>query len=179
MVCASCGSLSKTISPPIKKNYRNAFYGNNMSYKWAIPTWQFFHSFAAKINEDFYKSHKLECLNLIRNVCRSLPCPHCQQHANQFFGNVNYKNYPTKESFRQLLLAFNNDVNRRTNKPLLSREDLNKYDNSVFLNITQYFLNTIKTYRGMMGGGLADTRARDAMRNYVTTWINRYYTFFL
>ena len=185
MVCKSCGSLSgkatrtKTTSKSTRRSNANNFFGNNMSYKWAIPTWHFFHSFAAKIHESFYASHRLDSLNLIRNICRSLPCPHCQQHANAFFKNLRAADYPTKESFRQLLLEFNNDVNRRTKKPLLTRNDLNKYDNSIFFKITELFLQTLNTYRGTMGGGLPDTQSRRAMIHYVKNWVNRYHLYFL
>lgn len=179
MVCSSCSKLSQTprraARPPAKKD----FFGNSMSYKWADPTWHFFHSLAGKINEEFYKAHTLEIFNMIRNICRVLPCPDCQRHAGAFFKNIRYTNYPTKESFRQLLLAFHNDVNRRTNKPALPRSYLDKYDMSNFIEITKYFLNTIKTYRSALGGGFSDTQARDAMRSNVTAWVNKYYMYFL
>lgn len=182
MGCAACGQKTSRTSKraSTRQNRRNDFfYNNRMAYQWAVPTWQFFHSFAAKINEDFYKTHQLECLNIIKNICRVLPCPYCQTHAMNFFKHVDFKNYPTKESFRQLLLVYHNDVNRVTKKPKITRNDLNKYDNSVFINITKNFLNTIKSYRGTMGGGYADTQARDSMRNYITQWVNQYHIYFL
>ena len=180
MVCLSCkGSTQSGAARKKRLNNKKDFYlNNNMNYKWAPPTWDFFHSFTAKINEDFYKSHALECLNLIKAICRVLPCPYCQQHAADFFRNIKHHDYPTKENFRQLLLNFHNDVNRRTNKASLTRADLRKYDYSVFIKITQRFLHVLTSYRGALGGAFSDTRARDAMKNHIVAWVNINYRYF-
>ena len=179
MVCSSCSALSKS-RPAVRRPrnpVRNDFFLNNMSYKWADPTWHFFHSLGGMINKEFYKVHALEILNMVRSICRVLPCPHCQQHAGTFFKHVKYTNYTTKESFRQLMLAFHNDVNRRTNKPILHRSYLDKYERSNFIQITKLFLNTLKSYRSTLGGGFSDTRGRDAMRTSVKAWVNKYYMY--
>ena len=88
------------------------------------------------------------------------------------------RSYPTKESFRQLLLAFHNDVNRRTGKPALPRSYLDKYEFSNFLAITQLFLNTMKGYRSHLGGGFSDTRRRDIMVTNIRGWVNKNYMYF-
>ena len=185
MVCASCASKVKSHSVRSgrggntwTKNSKKDFWGNSMSYKWADPTWHFYHSFAGKINEDFYRGHVHEIFSMIRNINMALPCPDCQKHAAAFFNNVRYTNYPTKESFRQLLLGFHNDVNRRTGKAAFPRSYLDKYDFSNFLIITQLFINTMKGYRSHLGGGFSDTRRRDIMVKNVRDWVNKYYMYF-
>ena len=55
MVCLSCmQKKTRSRMPPRKKDVGNYY----MSYKWAIPTWNFFHSFASKINADFYAANR-------------------------------------------------------------------------------------------------------------------------
>ena len=185
MVCRSCAAKSKGKSVMPKFNTKSStmmagknFWGNTMSYKWADPTWHFFHSLAGKVHEDFYRGNTLQIFNIIRNINMTLPCPDCQKHAASFFKNIRYTSYPTKESFRNLLLDFHNDVNRRTGKELLPRSYLNKYDFSNFLVITSLFLNTMKSYRSHLGGGFSDTRRRDAMITNLRNWVNRVYMYF-
>ena len=116
MGCASCASKAEGQSVRHKstsgttwaKNGKKDFWGNSMSYKWADPTWHFFHSLSGKIHEDFYKANTAELFNMITNINMVLPCPDCQKHAGQFFKNIRYTNYPTKESFRRLLISFHN-----------------------------------------------------------------------
>ena len=87
MVCLSC-MKNKTRTKGVTFSKKDIAY-YNMSYKWSMPTWQFFHSFSTKIQEEFYKSHISECLSLIKEICGVLPCPYCQSHANDFFKNNN------------------------------------------------------------------------------------------
>ena len=185
MVCASCAAKSKGKSTFPKLRTESLammgwkdFWGNNMSYKWAEPTWHFFHSLAGKVHEDFYRANAHQIFSLVTNINMALPCPDCQKHANSFFKNIRYTSYPTKESFRQLLLAFHNDVNRRTGKPALPRSYLDKYEFSNFLAITQLFLKTMKGYRSHLGGGFSDTRRRDIMITNVRGWVNKNYMYF-
>ena len=185
MVCASCAAKAKSRSSTPRLNTASStimagknFWGNTMSYKWAEPTWHFFHSLAGKVHEDFYIGNAQQIFSLVMNINRALPCPDCQRHAGEFFKNIRYTDYPTKESFRNLLLSFHNDVNRRTGKPILPRSYLDKYDFSNFLAITQLFLNAMTGYRSHMGGGFSDTRRRDTMISNVRGWVNRYYMYF-
>jgi len=57
------GGVSKKSA---KKDIANIY----MSYIWAKPTWDFFHSFAAKISEEFYSKNQSSSLNLIVSICK-------------------------------------------------------------------------------------------------------------
>ncbi len=178
MVCMSC-MKKKTSTRGVTFSKKDIAY-YNMSYKWSEPTWQFFHSFAAKIQEEFYKSHVAECLILIKEICGVLPCPYCQSHANNFFKNINPNNISTKDTFKLLLLNFHNDVNKKTNKPLITLNDLKVYENSNFINISKNFISIFGSYNGnKLGGGFMDSLGRKKTLNKLINWINTYYTFFL
>ena len=82
MVCLSCAQKStRTKSHTGSKKDISYYY---MSYIWANPTWDFLHSFTAKIDPEFYSSNRDACLTIIKRVCGVLPCPYCQKHANRF-----------------------------------------------------------------------------------------------
>ena len=160
-------------------NIQNDFFGNSMSYRWSTPTWHFFHSFAAKVHEDFYRTHTREIFGIITKICQSLPCPDCQRHANRFFKNINYRQYPSKESFRRLLLNFHNAVNKTTRKASLLRSNISKYDFSNFFVITNQFLRVFGSYKARMGGGFSDSRRREKVIKDIRGWINNHHKNFL
>ena len=177
MVCSSCmQKKTRTVSHPTTKKDLGYLY---MSYRWAVPTWDFLHSFAAKINEDFYKSNKSEVIGLIKSIIVVLPCPTCQQHAKDFFKKVNAASVPTKADLIQMLLNFHNDVQKRTGKPVLTLASLDKYKNSVFPRMAQNFITIFGSYKGALGSGFVDSRARKSMLSNLTRWINTNYRNFL
>jgi len=162
------GGVSKKSA---KKDIANIY----ISYIWAKPTWDFFHSFAAKISEEFYSKNQSSSLNLIVSICKVLPCPHCQEHAAKFFTKQRLVQTKTKAQLINLLLAFHNDVNRRTGKALMTLADLKKYENSHFINMRKQFIYIFSKYKGTLGGGLSDTMGRRAMITQVTNWVNANY----
>jgi len=167
----SSGGISKRSA---KKDIANIY----MSYIWGRPTWDFFHCFAAKINEEFYSKNQQSCLTLITNICRVLPCPYCRDHAAKFLTRARLIRTKTKTQLIQLMLDFHNDVNRRTNKPQMTLVDLKKYETGHFINITKQFIYIFSQYKGTLGGGLSDTMGRRAMITQVTNWVNTHYTHF-
>ena len=176
MVCLSC--MQKKTSSSSTRSMKKDIAYLYMSYIWAVPTWDFFHSFATKIDSEFYSKNQRACLNLIVQICSVLPCPHCQEHAAAFFNSGRLRNTKTKEQLIQLLLGFNNDVNRRTGKPSLTLAHLQKYTNAHFINMTKQFLFIISQYKGTLGGGLSDSMGRKHMVAAVRKWVNTNYMHF-
>ena len=177
MVCLSC-MQKKSGGGASKKSAKKDIANIYMSYIWAKPTWDFFHSFAAKVSEAFYSKNQVSSLKLIVIICKVLPCPHCQEHAANFFTRQRLMQTKTKSQLINLLLAFHNDVNRRTGKALMTLADLKKYENSHFINMTKQFIYIFSQYKGTLGGGLSDTRGRRVMIAQVTSWVNTHYTHF-
>ena len=177
MVCLSCmQKKTRTASHPSTKKDLGYLY---MSYRWAVPTWDFLHSFAAKINEDFYMSNKSGVIELIKNIIIVLPCPTCQQHAKDFFKNINVSSVSTKNDLIQLLLKFHNDVQKRTGKSQLTLASLEKYKYSVFPRMAQNFITIFGSYKGALGSGFIDSQSRKKMLSNLTSWINTHYRNFL
>ena len=40
--------------------------------KWGTPTWTFFHTYAAKINKNFFEQNRAQCLRVIQMICECL-----------------------------------------------------------------------------------------------------------
>ena len=59
---------------------------------WGPPVWRFFHTLAEKMNEDKFQELGPQLFNLIRKICRVLPCPDCSMPKKQTFKCAVYKN---------------------------------------------------------------------------------------
>lgn len=118
--------------------------------QWSVPTWFFFHGFAARIDEQFYKNNYKKIWNTIyKNICSNLPCPVCNYHANLYISNLNYNEINTKDKLIRYLFNFHNSVNKRLNKSIYKFEDLDKYK---YLKMSKTYVRThnniIKDYFG-------------------------------
>ena len=107
-----------------------------MTKLWGPIIWSFFHIYAQQINPVFFKNNTKMCLNVINDICQSLPCPMCTNHAKQFLKNYNFNSIKTKEQLILFLFNFHNDVNIRTKKRLFTLEELEIYKRGKILKIT-------------------------------------------
>ena len=125
-------------------------------YRWAPPTWIFFHTFAAKINKEFFEANRDQCLSIIKMTCNCLPCPECTRHAIHFLTRVNGITVKTKEDFILMLFDFHNSVNGRLGKRNFNRHGLDKYNRLKFIKTTQYMCATLRRFNSKwLGGGRA------------------------
>ena len=114
---------------------------NSMGTKgfWGTPTWFLFHSLAARVNAEKYKIHYMVVWNFIKEICSSLPCPYCKQHAINYISNVRISNINTKEKLIKTLFDFHNDVNNRTGKGVMNMGVLSKYKSANLNKILELF----------------------------------------
>jgi len=111
------------------------------SMKWGEPTWNFFHTVAEKIKPELFDQYKTELFEIIKTVCKSLPCPDCARHASEYMEKINFYNIRTKTELQRMLWIFHNEVNQRKGFPLFPYESLGeKYSRAVTRNIIQEFL---------------------------------------
>jgi len=95
------------------------------SIHWGRPFWVFFHALGATITEEKYNSIKGPLFFHFKQLCSTLPCPDCAQHAMVYLAKVPLPQ--TLQDFNLFLWAFHNTVNARTHKPLLPVEQLQMY----------------------------------------------------
>ena len=123
---------------PKSKAIKNA---DNMGTKayWGTPTWLLFHSLAEKVNEEKYKKHYMVVWNFIKQICGSLPCPYCKQHAVSYVNSISISEINTKNKLINRLFVFHNDVNVRTGKPKKNNVVLYKYKSANLNKILELF----------------------------------------
>lgn len=108
--------------------------------QWAQITWIFLHTFAEKINSEFFIKKKLDCLGLIKYVLYHLPCPVCTKHATGYLKKYNIMICKTKEDLKKYLWNFHNDVNRRLKKKMYKFKNMDIYKKFSFVKVTRVFL---------------------------------------
>ena len=111
------------------------------SMKWGEPTWYFLHTIAEKIKEEYFDQTKTELFEIVRTVCRTLPCPDCARHASEYMDKINFYNIRTKTDLQRMLWIFHNEVNQRKGFPMFPYESLGeKYSRAITRNIIQEFI---------------------------------------
>lgn len=108
--------------------------------RWGTPTWVFFHTIIAKIDESKYMDYREELLGNIKRLCEVLPCPDCADHATRFLSKIHASRLPSKESFKQMLFYFHNHVNYRRHQPAFSYDKIAIYDTLNLSYITNVFV---------------------------------------
>jgi len=116
---------------------------NYMTKLWGPIVWSFFHVFAQQINEDFFIKNKSSCLSLLENICYTLPCPICSDHAKTFLKNYNFKYIKTKNELILFFYKFHNSVNLRLKKPIFNFIDLEIYKRGKILKISEIMVKQL------------------------------------
>lgn len=109
---------------------------------WGPPTWNFFHTLAAKVKEDKYPLIYQQLYSYIVQICHNLPCPECSSHAKLFLSKVDGKNLKTKADLQNMLYVFHNAVNVRKSNKLFKYEDLGLYNNkNIIITFNEFSKN--------------------------------------
>uniref|UniRef100_A0A6C0C4G5 thiol oxidase n=1 Tax=viral metagenome TaxID=1070528 RepID=A0A6C0C4G5_9ZZZZ len=148
-------------------------------YRWAPPTWIFFHTFAAKINKIFFETNRDQCLNIIKMVCSCLPCPECTKHAIKFMNNVDSRNVKTKEDLINMLFTFHNTVNARLGKSQFPKESLVMYTQyRMDITLVNFVNGFSGKYGSIMGGMISTLGKRKSIANGMQDWLRKHWNFF-
>jgi len=106
---------------------------------WGPAIWFLFHTLAEKIRDELFSSIKVELLNNIYAISVNLPCPMCATHAKEYLDKINFNRIQSKDDLKNMLFQFHNDVNKRINLPIFSREELDeKYSKANTINIIHF-----------------------------------------
>ena len=145
----------------------------NSRSRWGPSTWLLFHTLAEKIKEEEFSNVKNELLDIIKSICMNLPCPSCAQHATEYISKLNYNSIKSKDDFKMYFLQFHNFVNKRTNKPQFTLEQLNdKYSKANTINIIKNFI-VVFQYRSKSFNMIANEMQRDRQIEIYKAWFNK------
>lgn len=141
-------------------------------YRWAPPTWIFFHTFAAKVNKQFFEANREQCLSIIKMSCYCLPCPECTRHAANFLTRVNQNTVKTKEDLILMLFDFHNSVNRRLGKAQFTKESLVMYNNyRIDIALVNFISGYSSKYGSIMSGIISTLGKRQSIARAIQTWM--------
>lgn len=139
---------------------------------WGPATWFFLHSLANKIKPEHFDTIKVEMIDIFKQICFTLPCPHCQEHAKKFVNTNDFNKIKTKDDFIIMLWTLHNIVNKRNNRPTLSYKALVIYDKAIFINICKNFFE--KFSKPLHNQRLfMDSMRRDRVVNNVKLFISK------
>ena len=148
-------------------------------YKWGPQTWIFFHTFANRINKDFFERNRAQCLEIIKMIAECLPCPECTKHATYFMKTVNEHTVRTKEKLIEMLFIFHNSVNKRVGKKSADQSVLERYNNE---RIDIAYINFINGYAArygnIMSGAISTLGKRKKITRNVQKWMEKYWRYF-
>ena len=136
----------------INTNQHNKITQNgNVSERayWGTPTWFLFHTIAARIKKDYYKSNYQYIWDFIKKCCGTLPCPFCRQHAIDYVKNISLSDINTKEKLQNILFNFHNTANTNSGSKTENISVLEKYNNANIGKIFKLFEDRFfKSYIG-------------------------------
>ena len=147
---------------------------------WGPATWILFHTLAEKVKEDKFPIIKYQLISFIKQICQSLPCPDCAQHATQLLSQ--YKNYhliKTKEDFKFFLFNFHNMVNARLKVPPASKGLLDKYKTTVFQQVFEFWYTHFKVASGGNNRLMIDAISRERTRTSFHNFLKSHAHFFV
>lgn len=89
---------------------------------WGRATWNFMHHMVNGLKEE--RTDLIQpILNIIRNICRNLPCPGCSDHATVLLNRLNLNSIKTKRDLVRCMYEFHNKVNVRIKKREITLEE--------------------------------------------------------
>jgi len=148
-------------------------------FRWAPPTWIFFHTFAAKVNKQFFEANRDQCLSIIKMVCGCLPCHKCTGHATTFMKTVNRNNVKTKEDLINMLFTFHNTVNRRLGKSQFTEGALVMYDNyRIDVALVNFINGYSSKYGSIMSGMISTLGKRQSTAKAIQGWMQNNWRYF-
>lgn len=112
--------------------------------KWGPPIWRFFHSLVCNIKEEHFNTIGIQTFSIIKQICRTLPCQICSNHAMQFLNKINHNQIRSKNDLINMIYIFHNYVNKTKNKPMFNVSDLSMYQHS---NIVDSYNNFVSAYQ--------------------------------
>lgn len=140
--------------------------------RWGPSIWYLFHTLSFKIKEEDFHGIRVELLDMIKIICKNLPCPSCSQHATAYMQRLDYNSIQSKDDFKQFFYNFHNDVNKRIEKSFFSFEDLdNKYESANTLNIIKNFMQVFQ-YKNQSFNMIANDMQRQRQIDLMKVWFN-------
>jgi hypothetical protein len=146
--------------------------------EWGRATWNFIHHMVNALKEE--RTDLIQpILNIIRNICRNLPCPECSDHATILLNRLNLNSIRTKRDLVRCMYEFHNKVNVRIKKREITLEEHeSQYQN---VNIQATFMEWKRIMQIRMSGNrmLLYSISKNRLKTDVTNFFNTYKNAFI
>jgi len=140
---------------------------------WGPPVWTLFHTLSIKLNERYYVAVGPSLFNLIKIICKQLPCPYCAEDATKFLNKINVQKLKEKQDLVNLLYIFHNYVNKKKNKPFFNSQDVtDRYKNLNLVNIVNNFIRVYGNNSGNMRT-ISDSFQRQIIIKELKRWLKK------
>ena len=141
-----------------------------MTKSWGPYVWQLFHSLAEMIHEDAFVKHRKEIVNIIKQICQTLPCNYCARHAKEYTRRLFPHHLRSKEQLKQYLFDFHNVVNKKTLKSKFTNFEIYKK-----INLKQVIINfnIIFSKRTSRVSGFTDIITRKKIIKNLNEFMNK------
>ena len=138
---------------------------------WGRATWNFIHHMVNGLKEE--RTDMIQpILNIIRNICRNLPCPECSDHATVLLNRLNLNSIQTKRDLVRCIYEFHNKVNARIkNREITIEEHDIQYQN---VNIQATCMEWKRIMQMRMNGNrmLMYSISKNRLNSDVTKFLN-------
>lgn len=141
---------------------------------WGPATWYLFHTLVEKIKPDSFTLIRTDLINIIKEICSTLPCPDCANHSTLLLST--YKNYhliQTQEDMKKFIFEFHNMVNRNAKHPQQPTNVLERYKNANLSQVFQYWYQNFNT-KGISRSFMINSIHRDATKKNVQSFLIKY-----
>lgn len=138
--------------------------------QWGPPTWRFIHTLAHKIHDDHFAELGPVLVSFIVQICHTLPCPDCAQHAREFWKSTPAGATESKQKLINVLYVFHNRVNSRRGTPLFKYEELQRYREIQFIPCYNNFARNF-VVRGGNPNLIAESMRRAMMMRELRKWL--------
>lgn len=110
--------------------------------QWGNAVWYLFHTLAEKLRPENSGAAPV-ILHYFKNICSTLPCPTCSQHAMHNLRSMSNRRVTNKNELAHFIYDFHNRVNAQLHKPKMSVINCRKkyyYANTrnIILNFKKY-----------------------------------------
>jgi hypothetical protein len=143
---------------------------------WGPPTWTLFHVMAEKINEKAYPLLCDKMLQMIKLICKNLPCPYCATDATIFLNKISLGDLKTKRQFKDMLYLFHNYVNNKKKKRLFNYANINYYNIYNIVTVSNNFIKVYHTKGNMQQ--LSESFQRQLVLNTFKRWMKENIKYF-
>jgi hypothetical protein len=116
----------------------------------------------------------IRTFSIIKQICRTLPCQICSNHATQFLNKINTNQIKSKNDLINTIYIFHNYVNKTKNKPMFNVSDLSMYQNSNIVDAYNNFVNAYQTRGNMklMADSFSRSNTLKLVKQFITNNAN-------